>query len=96
MKRVCACGCGADLSLSRADAVYASPACRMRVQRADSAHKERTRLPSREGKGTRLYVTHEELRLLRSALWRLDLPPSARLNRFQTKLNRAQWRIENQ
>lgn len=59
--KMCRCGCGASLAGMRSDAEWRTPACRMRAQRAASTHKARTRLPSRDGKGIRIYLTEHEL-----------------------------------
>lgn len=45
----------------RANAIYHSPACRMRARRAENAHKTRTRRQSRDGYGTRVYLTSDEI-----------------------------------
>lgn len=56
MSRFCKCGCGESLDGLRVDALYHSPACRMRAKRAASPNKGRTRRPSRDGKGVKIYV----------------------------------------
>src|SRR5918995_4663870 len=52
--------CGASLAGMRADARWASPACRMRVKRGASPNEARTRRPSRDGRGVRLYIRPED------------------------------------
>jgi len=91
--RICACKCGASLDGMRADALYANEACRKRHERASSADKARTRRPSRNGKGARLYITADELVLVGLALDRLGLPPTSAGNRFKEKLLRTADRI---
>lgn len=44
--RICACDCGASLAGMRADAVYASEACKKRAQRATSRDKAGTGQPT--------------------------------------------------
>ena len=56
MTRVCKCGCEASLDGMRANALYHSNACRMRAIRAQNANGTRTRRPSRNGKGVRIYI----------------------------------------
>lgn len=92
-RRSCACGCGDSLAGMRTDALYRSEACRKRHERSESADKARTRRPSRNGLGVRLYITADELVLLGRALDRLGLMPTPRGDRFKAKLLRAADRI---
>jgi hypothetical protein len=59
-ERTCECGCGASLAEMRSDALFRSRACAMRAKRAASANKGRTRRPSRDGRGVRVYLTAED------------------------------------
>lgn len=91
--RRCACNCGASLAGMRAGAVYASPACRMRARRAADANKTRTRRKSRDGKGTRVYLTFGEIVHLEQARERLGLPQTSAGKRLLAKFAHAQVRI---
>lgn len=104
--RFCACGCGASLSGLRADAVYASESCSKRAKRAASADKGRTRRESRNGYGTRIYLTAQEIAYLERAVDKMvdaheaglafrvspspDLPP---IEHLKDKLGRAAERV---
>jgi hypothetical protein len=87
--RICACGCGDPLYGMRADAVYRSEACKKRAQRARSGDKAGTRRPSRDGNGTKVYLTFGELVHLQQARDRLDLVPTPAGGRLAAKLERA-------
>lgn len=74
----------------RSDAVYASEACAKAARRAHSADKGRTRRPSRDGVGTRVYLTEAELVALFPGL-HSESPATALL---RGKLARALDRIQ--
>jgi hypothetical protein len=86
VRRECKCGCGASLAGKRADALWASRSHAMRVKRAASTHKGRTRRYSRDGCGAKLYLTPEDLAELE------DGPPYS--PRIEAKLDEARKRIE--
>ena len=54
-------GCSGNLSGYRADARYCSEACAKAARRAASADKGRTRRRSRDGLGTRVYLSGEDI-----------------------------------
>jgi hypothetical protein len=58
--RFCKCDCGTSLDNLRADALYASDACRKRAKRTQSADKDRKRRQSRDGNGVRIYVSPDD------------------------------------
>lgn len=92
--RFCACNCGASLAGMRANAVYASPACRMRARRAAVANKTRTRRKSRDGKGARVYLTFGEIVHIEQARDRLELVRTPAGNLLDAKLARAAGRCK--
>lgn len=94
MKSYCACGCGASLTGMRAGAVYASPACRMRARRAEVANKTRTRRASRDGRGTKVYLTLGEIVHLEQARERMELPQTPAGDKLDAKLERATERCQ--
>lgn len=52
--------CGASLAHMRADALWCGDACRKAAQRSGRPDKGRTRRPSRNGRGVRVYLTPED------------------------------------
>jgi hypothetical protein len=90
--RFCACNCGASLLETRADAVYASDACRKRHLRAASADKARTRRrrQTKKGKGGRLYLVPKEL----SVFERDFNPTSPEAQRVMEKVRELRKRLE--
>lgn len=91
--RICACGCGDLLYGMRADAVYRSEACKKRAQRSNSGDKAGTRRPSRDGNGTKVYLTFGELVHLQQGRARLEPIPTPAGARLDAKLERACERI---
>lgn len=93
-ERFCGCGCGASLAGMRADALYRSEACSKRAKRARSTDKARTRRPSRNGRGTRLYVLSDEIELVRDLLAGKPAGSTRAADRLLRKIPRALERIE--
>jgi hypothetical protein len=91
--RLCACGCGASLAGLRSDAVYVSEAHAKAHRRRDSADKARTRRPSREGKGAKVYLTPAELRTVEEGLFWMDLPDSPAGRKLKAKIEAAVSRV---
>lgn len=93
MDAICACPCDARLGGMREDAIYHSEACEKRLKRNASTDREPTRHPSRNGKGTHVYLTPAEVRFLRSVTHK-DTLPVGNGRSLRNKLARAQGRIE--
>jgi len=91
--RLCACNCGASLAGMRSNAVYASPACRMRARRAADANKTRTRRRTRDGRGARVYLTFGEIVHLEQVRGRAELPKTPAAERLLAKFAHAHERI---
>jgi hypothetical protein len=84
-------GCSNDLSGYRSDARYCSEACAKAAKRAASADKARTRRKSRDGLGTRVYLTAQELWRLQQSLM---LPLGSGDDGLSRKILRARRRAK--
>ena len=86
-------GCRADISALRTDALYCSESCAKAARRAASADKARTRRKSRDGLGTRVYLTGEEINWLAAIPRERRHRGVAMAGRVMAKLDRALDRI---
>lgn len=88
-------GCSGDLTGYRSDARYCSEACSKAAKRAASADKGRTRRKSRDGSGTRVYLTAEEIEFLSALPRQKRHRGSSIAGRIMLKLDRANRRVKS-